>query len=79
MLLDLIKRMSVALSPRHSADDAYRAAPAKHPQEAPLVAVLGETSWHGDHWANLLSSPMDARHYVLEDWSTPRAAAGFET
>jgi hypothetical protein len=27
--------------------------------------------WHGDHWQNLLSSPMDARHYVMEDWSVP--------
>ena len=27
--------------------------------------------WHGDHWQNLLSSPMDARHYVMEDWSLP--------
>lgn len=26
-------------------------------------------SWHGDHWHNLLCSPMDARHYVMEDWS----------
>jgi hypothetical protein len=25
--------------------------------------------WHGDHWQNLLSSPMDARHYVMEDWA----------
>ncbi|WP_062871684.1 hypothetical protein [Paraburkholderia ferrariae] len=25
--------------------------------------------WHGDHWHNLLCSPMDARHYVMEDWS----------
>jgi hypothetical protein len=25
--------------------------------------------WHGDHWQNLLSSPMDARHYVMEDWT----------
>jgi hypothetical protein len=24
--------------------------------------------WHGDHWQNLLASPMDARHYVMEDW-----------
>ena len=24
----------------------------------------------GDHWQNLLASPMDARHYVLEDWNT---------
>jgi hypothetical protein len=27
--------------------------------------------WHGDHWQNLLSSPMDARHYVMEDWTIP--------
>ena len=27
--------------------------------------------WHGDHWQNLLSSPMDARRYVMEDWSVP--------
>lgn len=26
-------------------------------------------SWHGDHWQNLLCSPMDARHYVMEDWA----------
>ncbi|MFC5428439.1 hypothetical protein ACFPTO_06425 [Paraburkholderia denitrificans] len=26
-------------------------------------------SWHGDHWHNLLCSPMDARHYVMEDWT----------
>ncbi|APA86821.1 hypothetical protein BJG93_00865 [Paraburkholderia sprentiae WSM5005] len=25
--------------------------------------------WHGDHWQNLLSSPMDARRYVMEDWT----------
>jgi hypothetical protein len=30
-----------------------------------------DPSWHGDHWQNLLSSPMDARHYVMEDWATP--------
>lgn len=27
--------------------------------------------WHGDHWQNLLASPMDARHYVMEDWAQP--------
>jgi hypothetical protein len=27
--------------------------------------------WHGDHWQNLLASPMDARHYVMEDWALP--------
>ena len=29
--------------------------------------------WHGDHWQNLLSSPMDARRYVMEDWSVSAA------
>ncbi|MBN3766725.1 hypothetical protein [Burkholderia sp. Ac-20365] len=32
-------------------------------------APLPDPMWHGDHWQNLLSSPMDARHYVIEDWS----------
>ncbi len=79
MLLDLIKRMNAALRPYRSVDNVHRAGRTRHPREVPLAALLGETSWHGDHWANLLSSPMDARHYVLEDWSTPRAAAAFET
>ncbi|ASL44908.1 hypothetical protein bAD24_I15610 [Burkholderia sp. AD24] len=30
--------------------------------------------WHGDHWQNLLSSPMDARRYVMEDWSVSPGA-----
>ncbi len=25
--------------------------------------------WHGDHWQNLLACPMDARRYILEDWT----------
>ena len=37
------------------------------------AALDFDPAWHGDHWQNLLSSPMDARHYVMEDWaiSTP--------
>ena len=39
----------------------------------PATGAMGEVeaygSWHGDHWHNLLCSPMDARHYVMEDWS----------
>jgi hypothetical protein len=37
------------------------------------VAALLEFDpfWHGDHWQNLLASPMDARHYVMEDWALP--------
>jgi len=34
-----------------------------------VSAVEFDPMWHGDHWQNLLSSPMDARHYVIEDWS----------
>jgi len=33
------------------------------------TAGMSSGSWHGDHWQNLLCSPMDARHYVMEDWS----------
>lgn len=33
------------------------------------TAGLASGSWHGDHWQNLLCSPMDARHYVMEDWT----------
>jgi hypothetical protein len=36
---------------------------------APSSAFDFDPMWHGDHWQNLLSSPMDARHYVMEDWS----------
>jgi hypothetical protein len=46
---------------------------------APSIAPVSESAsafefspaWHGDHWQNLLSSPMDARHYVMEDWAVP--------
>jgi len=42
--------------------------------DASGLPVAGSTalpppSWHGDHWQNLLCSPMDARHYVMEDWA----------
>ncbi len=32
-----------------------------------------DPAWHGDHWQNLLSSPMDARRYVMEDWTLSSA------
>ncbi|CAM2158352.1 hypothetical protein [Paraburkholderia tropica] len=49
--------------------------------DGPDQATAGEFetygSWHGDHWQNLLCSPMDARHYVMEDWSLqPEAPEG---
>jgi hypothetical protein len=42
------------------------------PSETTAAAPLEfDPAWHGDHWQNLLSSPMDARHYVMEDWTVP--------
>lgn len=35
----------------------------------PHSALDFDPAWHGDHWQNLLSSPMDARRYVMEDWT----------
>jgi hypothetical protein len=46
-------------------------------QPAPLAEISSalefDPMWHGDHWQNLLSSPMDARRYVIEDWSVSTA------
>jgi hypothetical protein len=67
-MFDLCKRAVSGLIKRNTADERTSHAP--RVDDEPLLAVAGP-SWHGDHWANLLSSPMDARHYVLEDWSTP--------
>jgi len=34
------------------------------------------SGWHtNDHWQNLLACPLDARRYVLEDWSDTYASA----
>nr|WP_025601400.1 hypothetical protein [Burkholderia sp. WSM2230] len=41
--------------------------------ESDASAFEFDVVWHGDHWQNLLSSPMDARHYIIEDWSAPTA------
>jgi hypothetical protein len=47
--------------------------PAVKTPEAQTVALLDiDPVWHGDHWQNLLSSPMDARRYVMEDWTVTR-------
>jgi len=37
----------------------------------PVAAFDLDPSWHGDHWQNLLSSPIDARHYIMENWTLP--------
>ena len=65
MLLNELRRIVVALTQSH------RKAPADGTsQEAPPDSAFEfDPMWHGDHWQNLLSSPMDARHYVIEDWS----------
>jgi hypothetical protein len=34
-----------------------------------FVKIDYDPTWNGvGHWQNLLSSPMDARNYVLQDW-----------
>ncbi|SPB16104.1 hypothetical protein NOV72_03303 [Caballeronia novacaledonica] len=47
------------------------AAPSITPAAERASSLDFDPAWHGDHWQNLLSSPMDARHYVMEDWATP--------
>jgi hypothetical protein len=47
------------------------AAPSIAPATEALSSPDFDPAWHGDHWQNLLSSPLDARHYVMEDWATP--------
>ncbi len=44
---------------------------------APLLDF--DPFWHGDHWQNLLASPMDARHYVMEDWAAVPASNEVDT
>ncbi|WDD93328.1 hypothetical protein Bsp3421_003403 [Burkholderia sp. FERM BP-3421] len=41
------------------------------PISSDLLDPAFDTNWHGDHWQNLLASPLDARHYVMEDWAQP--------
>ncbi|MPW19029.1 hypothetical protein GCT13_19545 [Paraburkholderia sp. CNPSo 3157] len=63
MLFDTLLRIATQLF--RSPKDAPRAdASAQR-----TSALEFDPMWHGDHWQNLLSSPMDARHYVIEDWS----------
>jgi hypothetical protein len=48
-----------------------RGAPDRPPISPELLDPSFDTNWHGDHWQNLLASPLDARHYVMEDWAQP--------
>ncbi|RQS69805.1 hypothetical protein DID96_16470 [Burkholderia sp. Bp8963] len=64
MWLDGIKRFASRLGRVHRKSRALADAARETPCDAEF-----DTTWHGDHWQNLLSSPLDARHYVMEDWS----------
>jgi len=62
MLIRELRRLAARLF--HS--DAPAAPGVAEPQNESLFEP--DPTWHGDHWQNLLSSPMDARRYVMEDW-----------
>ena len=63
MLLNEVRRLMLWLTHSHTKATSDRSAPVAD------TAFEFDPMWHGDHWQNLLSSPMDARHYVMEDWS----------
>ncbi|CAD6551554.1 hypothetical protein ACFQ3P_30315 [Paraburkholderia sabiae] len=63
MLFDTLRRIAAHLF------RPTNAAPASDTLAQRASALEFDPMWHGDHWQNLLSSPMDARHYVIEDWS----------
>ncbi|HGL6720419.1 hypothetical protein NTJ56_04905 [Burkholderia contaminans] len=68
MWLDGIKRFASRLGRVRRKSRAL--AESASSREAPYDTEF-DTTWHGDHWQNLLSSPLDARHYVMEDWTPP--------
>ena len=67
MLLSFLRRFTACFTtPLTDQSEKFTAGS----QPATVRAALPfDPVWHGDHWQNLLSSPMDARHYVMEDWS----------
>ena len=70
MLFNEIRRLFAWLTHSHAKvvpDQPARAT-------TPTMAFDFDPMWHGDHWQNLLSSPMDARRYVMEDWSVSAPA-----
>ncbi|MBJ9620988.1 hypothetical protein [Burkholderia multivorans] len=70
MWLDGIKRFATRLARVRRKSRAL----AETSRTAPCDTEFDPT-WHGDHWQNLLASPLDARHYVMEDWTyTPPQA-----
>ncbi len=69
MLLNEIRRLVVRFIHPHATTSSGQSTPVVETASA----LEFDPMWHGDHWQNLLSSPMDARHYVMEDWSVPTA------
>jgi hypothetical protein len=69
MLLNEIRRLVARLIHSHANSISDQPVPVGESTSA----FDFDPMWHGDHWQNLLSSPMDARRYVMEDWSVPTA------
>jgi hypothetical protein len=68
MWLNGIKRLASRLGRRKPA--ALGGTPCDPAYDSEFGSAL-----HDAHWQNLLTSPLDARHYVMEDWTyTPPAA-----
>jgi hypothetical protein len=65
MLLNEMRRLASWLTQSRTKSVSDASTPAG----AAKSAFEFDPMWHGDHWQNLLSSPMDARRYVMEDWS----------
>ncbi|MBP0591466.1 hypothetical protein J8I87_17390 [Paraburkholderia sp. LEh10] len=63
MSFETLRRIAARLLP------STKEAPASETSPQRASTLDFDPMWHGDHWQNLLSSPMDARHYVVEDWS----------
>lgn len=64
-MLNGIKRFA------HRLGIARRSNSGRAPAASTTFATEFDATWHGDHWQNLLASPLDARHYVMEDWAQP--------
>ncbi|WP_434107063.1 hypothetical protein [Paraburkholderia caffeinilytica] len=70
MLFNEFRRLVIWLTQSH----AKKTVSAQSvPVDVSPSAFEFDPMWHGDHWQNLLSSPMDARRYVMEDWSVSMA------
>jgi hypothetical protein len=65
MLFNQIRRLFSWLTHSHANTASEQSTPVA---DTPSIFEI-DPMWHGDHWQNLLSSPMDARRYVMEDWS----------